>query len=53
LVKCRNVAWFTNLDTSKRHEDLILYKAYNPDEYPTYGNYDAIEVAKVADVPFD
>jgi hypothetical protein len=53
LVKFRNVAWFTNLDTSKRHEDLILYRTYNPDEYPTYDNYDAIEVAKVADIPRD
>ena len=34
LVKFRNVAWFTNLDTSKRHEDLLLYKAYNPADYP-------------------
>lgn len=53
LVKFRNVAWFTNLDTAKRHEDLILFKTYNPDEYPTYDNYDAIEVAKIADIPCD
>lgn len=53
LVKFRNVAWFTNLDISKRHEDLILYKTYSPDEYPTYDNYDAIEVSKVADIPVD
>src|SRR4051812_40443339 len=53
LVKFRNVAWFTNLDISKRHEDLILYKTYNPDAYPTYDNYDAIEVAKVEDIPGD
>ena len=24
LVKFRNVAWYTNLDIAKRHEDLIL-----------------------------
>lgn len=53
LVKFRNVAWFTNLDISKRHEDLILYKKYSPEEYPTYDNYDAIEVGKVADIPTD
>ncbi|TMC49247.1 MAG: modification methylase [Chloroflexi bacterium] len=53
LVKFRNVGWFTNLDTTKRHEDLILYKTYDPDEYPTYDNYDAIEVARVADIPCD
>lgn len=53
LVKFRNVTWFTNLDISKRHEKLILYKTYNPEQYPTYDNYDAIEVAKVADIPMD
>lgn len=46
-----NMCWFTNLDYKKRHEDLILYKTYNPDEYPKYDNFDAIEVSKVADIP--
>ena len=40
-------------DIAKRHEDLILYKTYNPEEYPTYDNYDAIEVAKIEDIPMD
>lgn len=53
LVKFRNVAWFTNLDTSKRHEDLLLYKTYNPDEYLKYENYDAINVNRLADIPVD
>ncbi len=35
----------------KRHEDLILYKTYNPEDYPTYDNYDAIEVSKVVGYP--
>ncbi len=48
-----NACWFTNLDLRKRHEDLILYKTHNPEDYPTYDNYDAIEVAKVADIPAD
>lgn len=47
--------WFTNLDMSKRHEDIILYKTYlgNEDEYPKYANYDAIEVGKVKEIPID
>lgn len=53
LVKFRNVSWFTNLDIAKRHEELILYKTYSPDDYPTYDNYDAIEVARVKDIPVD
>jgi hypothetical protein len=48
-----NMCWFTNLDVSKRHEDLILYKAYNPDEYPKYANFDAINVNKLVDIPVD
>lgn len=47
------ICWFTNLDLPKRHEDLILYKSYNPEEYPKYDNYDAINVNKTADIPFD
>ncbi|MCM1034286.1 MAG: adenine-specific methyltransferase EcoRI family protein, partial [Muribaculum sp.] len=31
-----NVCWYTNLDICKRHEDLILYKHYTPEEYPKY-----------------
>lgn len=53
LVKFRNVSWYTNLDIAKRHEDLILYKTYNPTDYPKYDNYDAINVDKVADIPMD
>lgn len=53
LVKFRNVSWFTNLDIAKRHEELVLYKAYSPDVYPHYDNYDAIEVSRVKDIPAD
>jgi hypothetical protein len=53
LVKFRNCAWFTNIETAKRHEDLELYKKYNPQEYPKYDNYDVIEVSRTADIPMD
>lgn len=53
LVKFRNVTWYTNLDISKRHEEQILYKKYNSELYPTYDNYNAIEVSKVANIPKD
>ena len=43
--------WFTNLDTKKRHEELILYKKYISEEYPKYDNYDAINVDKVSGIP--
>jgi len=52
-VKVPAVNWYTNLDTDKRHEELILYKKYSLKEYPKYDNYDAIEVSKVSDIPMD
>lgn len=48
-----NICWFTNLEIKKRHEDLILYKKYKPEEYPKYDNYDAINIDKVANIPID
>lgn len=48
-----NIGWYTNLEHSKRNEEIVMYKTYSPDEYPKYDNYDAIEVAKVSDIPCD
>ncbi len=48
-----SIMWFTNLDNVKRHEFIPLYKKYTSAEYPKYDNYDAIEVAKVAEIPAD
>ncbi len=53
IQKLGNTGWFTNLDISKLHEDLILYKKYTPEEYPKYDNYDAINVDKTKDIPMD
>ena len=55
IVKGRlgNAIWFTNLDHRKRHEDLILYKKFSPDEYSKYDNYDAINVNKTDHIPVD
>ena len=53
LVKFGNVTWYTNIDISKKHEDIVLYKKYTPGEYSTYDNYDAIEVSRVKDIPVD
>jgi hypothetical protein len=53
FIRVKGVRWFTNLDYKERHENLILYKNYTPEEYPTYANYDAIEVNKTSDIPCD
>ena len=47
------VIWFTNLDISKRHEMLDLVCRYSPEDYPQYDNYDAIDVCRIQDIPFD
>lgn len=52
-INVKGVRWFTNIDYKERHENLILYKQYTPEEYPKYDNYDAIEVSKTADIPCD
>lgn len=51
--KFGNILWFTNLDVAKRHEDIILYKRYTSVDYPSYENYDGIDVSNVADIPKD
>ncbi len=53
MIRVSGVTWFTNLDIDKRHEELILYKHYTPEEYPKYDNYDAINVNKTSDIPCD
>ena len=52
-AKFGNICWFTNLETLKRHEELIMYKNYNEKDYPKYINYDAINVDKINEIPFD
>ena len=52
-IRVKGVRWFTSLDYEERHEDLVLFNSYSPEKYPTYDNYDAIEVSKTADIPMD
>ena len=53
FIRVKGVRWYTNLDMKLRHDELILVKKYNPEEYPKYENFDAIEVSKTADIPCD
>ena len=52
-IKVPAICWYTNLDISKRHEELDLVCRYSPDEYQTYFNYDAIDVDELANIPCD
>ena len=53
FIRVKGVRWFTNLDHNKRHEEMDLVCRYSPNEYPTYDNYDAVEVSKTAEIPYD
>ncbi len=53
MIRVSGVMWFTNLDIRKRHEELILVKRYSPELYPSYVNYDGIDVSSVSDIPCD
>lgn len=53
FIRVKGVRWYTNLDMKLRHDELILVKKYNPEEYPKYENYDAINIDRTADIPYD
>lgn len=53
FIRVKGVRWFTNLETSRRHEPIALTCNYTPDEYPQYENYDAINVSRTQNIPFD
>lgn len=53
MIRVSGVVWFTNIDIKKRHEELVMYKTYNPEEFPKYENYEAINVDKSTDIPMD
>lgn len=53
FIRVKGIRWFTNIDFKERHEDLVLYKKYSPEEYPKYDNYDAINVNRTNDIPCD
>lgn len=50
-IRVKGVRWFTNLDIPERHWEIPLYKSYSEGDYPRYANFDAIEVAKTAEIP--
>lgn len=53
LVSTNNTCWFTNIDNDSRHEEFILHQEYNPEKYPFYDNYDAIDVSRTNNIPAD
>ena len=48
-----NAMWFTNIDVSCRHKLLVLKKEFNPSIHRHFDNYDAINVPKVSEIPYN
>lgn len=53
FIRVKGVRWYTNLDIKQRHDELILAKKYDENLYLTYENFDAINVDKTVDIPYD
>lgn len=53
VKKFGNIGWFTNLNSSKRLEELILTKKYNAADFHYLDNYNAINIDKVVNIPKD
>lgn len=55
IIATNGCLWLTNLELSKRHEDIDLKKKYygNEASYPKYDNCDGINVNKTQDIPSD
>lgn len=46
-----NAMWLTNLDNTRRHQELKLTQTYKKDKYEKFDNYNCIFVKSVADIP--
>lgn len=50
--KFGNHSWITTFPVSNKKK-LVLTATYDPALYPKYDNYDAIEVSRVKNIPYD
>ena len=52
-IKMGNTIWYTNLEHFRRHEELVLYKRFNPSDYLHYDNFKGIDVPEISEIPCD
>lgn len=45
------ICWYTTFPVIHKH--LVLTKTYNPQDFQAYDNYNAINIDKVKDIPYD
>lgn len=48
-----NTVWFTTFNIRRVKNPLLPVSKYDPEKYPKYDNYDAIEVSRVRNIPVD
>ncbi len=53
IKKFGNIGWYTNLEHKRRNEEIFLWREYDENKYPKYFNFDAINIDKVSDIPYD
>ena len=53
MVRVSTSCWYTTMRVKKHNEFITLYKKYSPDKYPKYDNFDAINVDKYYEIPYD
>lgn len=53
IARVSTSCWYTNLDVEKHKQDMTLYKKFSEAEFTKYDNYDALNVDKCADIPYD
>ena len=51
IYQIRNTIWITNI--GENHKELVLTKKYEEGNYIEYHNFNAINIDKVADIPYD
>ena len=52
MGRVANACWFTTLHTPDKKK-LVLTKKYHHELYPHYDNYNAIEVSRIKNIPYD
>lgn len=52
LCTAGGCCWFTNLNNTNNNT-LLLTQEFEKNEYPIYDNYNAINVNRVTDIPYD
>lgn len=53
FIRVKGVRWFTNLSIQKRRDAILLTKRYALRDFPKYENYNAIEVGRTENIPYD